>query len=231
MTESSVVYESAVRQLSHHEDRLAKIRHGLRELKADAAAQSLHDGNGNTARAAFARFEGLIEQLLTIAGVLLLVCLLASPVAAAPDPYIAKGLVHMGTSYDPTHDETRVWYELRSGGAPAISNVSMNVCSNWLIAVTIEPMTGTHVPPWQPGAGPLKIETEGMGDTEVKQILLVYTGYRIAKRTTATWKAGQTTGDSEIYGVLCSANNVALTQLSARPIGLLGWLAGLLRVS
>jgi hypothetical protein len=37
---------------------------GLRELKAEAASQSLHGENGNAARAAFARFEWRIEQLL-----------------------------------------------------------------------------------------------------------------------------------------------------------------------
>jgi len=40
MTESQIVYNSAVKQLAHHEDRLAKLRHGLRELKLEAAAQT-----------------------------------------------------------------------------------------------------------------------------------------------------------------------------------------------
>ena len=60
------VYAAAVKQVSGLQDKLARARGGLRELKIDAAAQSLHDENGNAARAAFARFEGAIEALLEI---------------------------------------------------------------------------------------------------------------------------------------------------------------------
>lgn len=96
MPDTTNVYASAVKQLAHHEDRLAKLRHGLRELKIEAAAQSLAADNGNSARAAFARFEGLLDQLLTIAGVLLLICLAATPAAAAPAPVPTNGVQIVG---------------------------------------------------------------------------------------------------------------------------------------
>ena len=87
------VYAATVKQVTRLQDEQSRIRHGLRELKIEAAAQSLHEANGNAARAAFARFEGHIEQLLAGLGLALLFVIgLGATAQAAPDPAAAAGI-------------------------------------------------------------------------------------------------------------------------------------------
>jgi hypothetical protein len=153
----------------------------------------------------------------------LIAILILAPVGvtqAAPDPVITKGLVFVNLWTTDDGLETQLRYELRSGGAPAISNVVLEVCTSRLLAVTVESMAGTQILPWSNNQ--LKIETEQMGDNEVKIITLHYTGAPYsAKSTTATWKAGQQTGTSDIYGVLCTPNAIAGMSFAAQPLTLL----------
>lgn len=80
------VYEATVRQVARLQDEHARISHGLRELKAEAASQSLRETNGDAARSAFARFEGHIEQLLAILGLALVLVLgVGGAAQAAPN--------------------------------------------------------------------------------------------------------------------------------------------------
>jgi hypothetical protein len=224
------VYESAVKQMAHNEDRLAKLRHGLRELKIEAASQSLHDGNGNTARAAFARLEGAIEQLLTIAGVILLICLLAvSPAyayAAAPDPTTGPNTVTRISGPNTFQDANGQWftafmYVLEAGGPPAPSHLSLGLCTRNIVDVVGWPIWSVGPDPTT-GAANLKLDDLTLQPGETLTFSVILRGEFTSSVIPWSIKAGQQIINGTTWGPQCSPTNVSLLTFVARPIGLFG---------
>jgi hypothetical protein len=194
-------------QVARLQDEASRIRSGLRELKVEAASQSLHEGNGNAARAAFARFEGHIEQLLAIgAGVLLVLLLAATPAHA------------QSSAPDCDGSKLAVTGMCVAGGALRVTIT--NVGSSMQGAVAWEFVVDEKV--------------TSFGSTQLGAQDHATLTSKPAPYKPITFTIRQRPGVEPTSITLtktCGPNNVALTTLSAQPVSLFAWLAGLVRVS
>jgi hypothetical protein len=130
---------------------------------------------------------------------------------AQPDPVSVSGLHFVNLSQ--VGSDTHFRYELRSAGAPAVSNVEIALCASRLIDVIIETPDDTAV---EVRSGLIKIETPRMGDKETKIVTLIMSGTGwSAVPTTYTLKAGQIIVTGATYGPQCTPTAVTLSGLSA----------------
>ena len=107
----------------------------------------------------------------------------------APDPVPGRGLYFVNLASNTDGTETWFRYELRSGGAPAVSNVEIEVCTQRLLKTIVQTPDGVAV---EVREGKIKIETPLMGALESKTIILVMAGSGWAATPTSyTLKAGR----------------------------------------
>ena len=157
----------------------------------------------------------------------LIALLITSAVYAAPNPVPGKGLYFINLASGSQGTETHFRYELRSAGAPAVTNVVLHACTAQLLRVVVDSSDSVQIGMGTNGI--IKIETAGMADYETKIITLVMRGAGWSARpTTYDLMAGQTAlTNKATHGPLCAPNSVALTQLSAAPSAP-GWVRSLL---
>jgi hypothetical protein len=194
MTEH-VVYESAVKQMAHNEDKLAKLRHGLRELKIEAAGLSLAETD---IRAKLANFEGAIEQLLTIAGAVLLICLLAASPASA-----------QSSAPDCDNSKLAVTGACVAGGALRVT--VQNIGSSMQGAVAWEFVVDGKVSSF----GSMQLGAQDLATLTSKPAPYKPITFTIRQRPGVE-------PTSITLAKTCGPNNVALVTFVARPIGLFG---------
>ena len=157
----------------------------------------------------------------------LIALLVTSAVYAAPNPIPGKGLYFINLASDSQGTETHFRYELRSAGAPAVTNVVLHACTAQLLRVVVESSDGVKIGTETNGI--IGIETASLADYETKTITLVMQGTGWSARPTDyDLMTGQTAlTNRETHGPLCAPNSVALTQLSAAP-SVPGWVRSLL---
>lgn len=125
----------------------ARLRTGLLAWKIDAAAESLHTGHDNAARASAARIEGRIAQLLAGVGLALLLVLGYGGAAhATPDPVPANTVQLVGFDgntfrYAITVAEPRAPAEAAPNAPACYGTVIITLCGRHVIAVTGLPAT------------------------------------------------------------------------------------------
>jgi hypothetical protein len=152
-------------------------------------------------------------KLFLVLVVLSLAAGIGSVSAAAPDPVPGRGLYFVNLASNTAGTETWFHYELRSGGAPAVSNVEIVACTRRLLKTIVQTPDGVSV---EVREGNITIETPTMGDLESKQIILVMEGSGwSALPTSYTLKAGQIVVNGETYGPKCTPTAVTLSNLAA----------------
>jgi hypothetical protein len=223
------IYESAVKQCNSPQDQLAKARAGLRELKIEATAQSLHEENGNAARAAFARFEGRIEQLLAILGLALVLVIGISGGAAyaAPDPVTPPGVSKISGPNLFRENGADLLAYLYAANTPA--TVSSADC-HAAITVRICPAQFVRVSGWdnwRKSADGGSVILDGLPAGIQEFAVVSRNGSQIGGQ--APWTMDVDTGRSlsgSVEGIACGPNAVALSGISAENIdgGTFGYL-------
>ena len=152
---------------------------------------------------------------------LFLVCLCAGTVGAAPDP-VPTGITHEGTIYDATTNTTAFWYNVWPT-TPAVSHVVLAICGTPLSVSWPHTKQG-----YDPATELSGLKLDNLPDLQAPlSVSIVMAGHYTDQTINWRLKAGQSIIDGATLGPKCGPNAVALTQLSALPAGILGWLAHL----